>query len=153
MSLRRALPITILIFAGCNRVSPPTFGCEGFLPDEVEAKLAPVVTAREVASKKPDWSYPKYEEELDKLLADKSYSASRARVALMDYYVGEAFGEELVCAVAREGKTVLPLLQYHSRCDVKAKVKSSFRDRRPTLIEYTIHAIQIDDPDSVCNYD
>src|SRR6185312_15879276 len=68
--------------------------CPKVLSSFVEEKLKPVLSARNQASRKNDWWDEDYEKEVNLLLNAKDKISSEARVALMDYYIGEAYGED-----------------------------------------------------------
>jgi hypothetical protein len=84
----------------------------------VEERLMPVLDALAEATEKNDFFDEKYEQEFQKLLQARDQASREARVALMDYYVGEHFGEVLVCVVALDGKEIERLLSLYTRCDI-----------------------------------
>lgn len=147
-----AIIVVSVTLIGCASVCVPS-DCEQVLPPAVQEKLDPVLHEREIASTKPEWSYPKYEVVFEKLLSDPDFDARRARVALMDYYVGEAFGEDLVCAVVRDGKSALQWLKYHERCDVDAQIPSSFRHHQNPLRNYAVEILEKSSYEASCVFE
>lgn len=90
--------------------------CPGAVPKPVEARMLPVLDALGQALRKNDIWDKRYEGAFDSLLRRQDAASREARVALLDYYLGEAFDEELVCAVAKDGSS--KLLDLYSRCDI-----------------------------------
>ena len=86
------------------------------LAPEIEERILPVLSGLVKAREEGDWYLPEYTGALHDLLREQSAVASEARIALLAYYVGEAYGEELVCAVSSDGASVLPLLEDYRRC-------------------------------------
>jgi hypothetical protein len=52
-----------------------------------------------------------FEERCERLLATKGHAADEAIAALMCFYVGEHWGEELMCETLRRGKRMVPYLR------------------------------------------
>jgi hypothetical protein len=127
--------------------------CRERLSPSVEAKLLPVLKARETAADKNDWFDKQYEAEFDNLLKASDEDSQKARVALMDYYVGEHMGEELVCAVALDGPKVVPLLEHHERCDVIPPTSSYVRVRNLPLRRYALEMIKKGKVRESCTYE
>ena len=78
----------------------------------------PVLHALDRALKRNDIWDKEYETAFGKLMRAKDAASAEARVALMDYYVGESFGEELVCAVALDGARNISLLERYDIVNV-----------------------------------
>jgi hypothetical protein len=98
------------------------------MPTDVEAILKPVLVALE-ASDRSENHEKEYEAALGKLLGARGVFASQARVALMDYYVGEWPGEVLACAVALDEEDIVPILDQYDKCDIKPSASVARRDR------------------------
>ena len=127
--------------------------CPPLLPPEVEAALVPVLEARATALRlKIEWD-KNYEKAFVSLLNAKTKAASQARVALMDYYVGEAYGEELVCAVAQDAANVCSLLELHSRCDIKPTTSVLPRDRTLPLREFALKLLKNGNAKQSCTFE
>jgi hypothetical protein len=127
--------------------------CPRHLPQSVEAKLLPVLNAREAAVRKNDWWDIGYEKAFETLLKSGDEDSVRARVALMDYYVGEAYGEVLVCAVALDGQRVEKLLELHARCDIKPRQSRAPRDRTLPLRAYAQKLLKDGHVKDSCTYE
>lgn len=138
--------ISTPVWAGQN-------ACPEFLSSAVEAKLLPVLHARDEASRKNDWWDKGYEIAFEALLSAKDESSRQARVALMDYYVGEAYGEELICAVARDGNEVASLLELYNRCDIKPEHSSAPRNRTLPLRAYALKMLKEGSVKKSCTYE
>jgi hypothetical protein len=126
--------------------------CPTVLPATVEAKLLPVLKARDEASRKNDWWDKGYESAFGALLSAKDDDSKQARVALMDYYVGEAFGEELVCAVALDGSDVNSFLELYSLCDIKPVHSSVPRNHALPLRGYALKILKEGHVKDSCTY-
>jgi hypothetical protein len=98
------------------------------MPTDVEAILKPVLVALE-ASDRSENHEKEYEAALGNLLGARGVYASQARVALMDYYVGEWPGEVLACAVALDEEDIVPILDQYDKCDIKLSTSVGGRDR------------------------
>lgn len=85
----------------------------------VEARLVPVLSALDRALRKNDIWDKKYENAFFALSQAKDKASIEARVALMDYYVRESYGEELVCAVALDGPSSIAYLELYERCSIR----------------------------------
>ena len=95
--------------------------CPKAMPATVEARLSPVLRALDRAHKRNDIWDKQYEAAFASLLRAKDKASVQARVALMDYYVGESYGEELVCAVALDGANSAEFLELYDACDIPPK--------------------------------
>ena len=127
--------------------------CPRYLSPSVEAKLLPVLKARKEATRKNDWWDKGYEEAFAALLKSEDEDSVHARVALMDYYVGEAYGEELVCTVALDGPKVEKLLELHTRCDVKPRHSNAPRNRAAPLRAYAQKLLKDGHVKDGCTYE
>jgi len=127
--------------------------CPEAMPADVEAKLLPVLTARDEAARKNDWWDKSYEEAFGTLLAANDPASKQARVALMDYYVGEAFGEELVCAVALDGTEMVSLLKLYSQCDIAPSKSAVPRNRTLPLRTYALEMLKAGHVKESCTYE
>src|SRR2546428_2147354 len=65
-----------------------------------------VLDAAKRAVARDDWFDREFEESFYSVLEMREPAAVDARIALLNYYLGEHFGEELVCAVAKGGASV-----------------------------------------------
>jgi len=78
----------------------PIATCEkGSLPDEVDRLIKPVLLARVAQTRSGTYIDKAFETAFYKFLDTKGKAALEAKVALMAYYVGEHYGEELSEAV------------------------------------------------------
>ncbi len=68
----------------------------------------------------------KYERAFRKLMAKKDAASKQAKVALMDFYLGEHFGEDLVCVVAKDESRAF--LELYSACDIAPPKSGVERD-------------------------
>jgi hypothetical protein len=127
--------------------------CPKHLSVDVETKLVPVLVARANARRKNDWWDKSYEDAITKLFNATDSTSSEARIALMDYYVGEAYGEELVCAVALDDRKVIDVLELYSRCDIKPAVSTEPRDRNLPLREYALKMLKEGNAKEGCSYE
>ena len=73
-------------------------------------------------------------------MAATDKDSQAARVALMDYYVGESTGQTVGCVVALDGKKMVKLLQLHTRCDIPPSRSPIERDRG---LPYRKNALEI----------
>ena len=156
-SKRRALAIMknaalLLICALSAPALADQGACPTILPATVEAKLLPVLEARDEASRKNDWWDKGYESAFGVLLNAKDDDSRQARVALMDYYVGEAYGEELVCAVALDGSEAGRFLELYSRCDIKPTRSSVPRNHALPLRGYALKMLKEGHVKESCTY-
>ena len=126
--------------------------CMGFEPHMPQCKserlrpgvdrlVSPVLKALKVAASKNDWWDKTYEKQFYRLIEAKSTDAREARVALMAYYVGEHYGEELVCAVEADGKGMIPLLDKYKQC---RPVSSAEPIPSRFLVEPTLYGYALD---------
>jgi hypothetical protein len=168
--LSTLLCIAVVLAAGATvhaeqrRVANPTttaspsaaIGCPKSMPADVEQKLLPVLDALEDA--RHDWSNYRYgtrseqnyETQFERLLSAKDKSSRQARVALMDYYVGEGPGEELVCVVALDGEGIVPFLNLYDRCDISPYRSPVPRERDFLLRQYVREALRDGHIDEDC---
>ena len=144
--------VLFFVFAISTPVWAGQNACPEFLPLAVETKLFPVLHARDEASRKNDWWDKGYESAFESLLRAKDKASQQARVALMDYYVGEAYGEELVCAVARDGSEATSLLELHTQCDIKPKHSTAQRNRTLPLRDYAMKILKDGSVKESCTY-
>ncbi len=103
--------------AGGPAYDEPLPTCDGMnLRPEVEQRIVPILEARIKARKLNDWYLPEYTEPLHQLFREDSPIAMESRIALLAYYIGEAYGEELFCAISQDGEDALPLLEQYQVC-------------------------------------
>ncbi len=126
--------------------------CSKPMPSAVESKLLPVLDALRAAAAKSDWWDKGYAGKFQALLDAKDSASSEARVALMDYYVGEAYGEELVCAVALDGARSKSILQRYSKCDVTPSRSPVPRKHDGVLRGYALKMINDGDVVKSCTF-
>jgi hypothetical protein len=105
---------TVLFASVFVWVAPP--------PDLGTARARAILDARVVCLKMPhqsgaEWSAAerKLETLLWNLFRDEKSSADEAMVILLNYYLGEANGEDLLHQVTVRGKRMLPLLRKYRR--------------------------------------
>jgi hypothetical protein len=122
------------------------------MPTAVEQKLLPVLEALNEARPGHEWDSG-YERSFEALLKGGDDASVEARVALMDYYVGEAYAEELVCAVARDGPRMAILLELYSRCDIQPSRSSASRDRGLPLRAYALALLNEGRVKESCTYE
>jgi hypothetical protein len=127
--------------------------CPSKMLGAVEHELLPVLDALRLASDKNDWFDPGYEKAFAHLLQSKSRASIEARVALMDYYIGESTGEELVCAVAADGSRASKLLQRYSRCDIAPSRSPMPRTRALPLRAYALQMLKEGHVKVSCTYE
>ena len=116
---RVVLSVIVVLALACSRESPPRGSdpCDQTnLRPEVDALVAPVVSARIEAAGREDWFDSTYEAAFYDLLESSDPWANEARVALLRYYVGEHYGEELLVSVSSEGEAVRTLLEAYREC-------------------------------------
>jgi hypothetical protein len=154
--------IRIIIFTllGCLMILPSsvnaketTVACSKKMPASVEAKLLPVLDVLAEAVRKDDWFDKKYEQEFYRLLKSKDKASQEARVALMDYYVGEHFGEELVCAVALDGEAIKSTIITYQNCDIKPTRSPVLRNRSLPLRKYVLEILKRGNVKGECTFD
>jgi len=105
------------------------------------------------SGRKNDWWDKGYEKAFSSLLNAKDEASKEARVALMDYYVGEAYGEELVCAVALDGGKATSLLELYSSCDIKPTHSTVPRNRTLPLRGYALEMLKKGLVKESCTYE
>jgi hypothetical protein len=135
-----------VVYARNNECSKP-------MPKEVEAKLLEVLDARRLAGAHNDWLDKDYDDQFQSLLDAKDPASSEARVALMDYYVGEANGEDLVCAVALDGARSKRTLERYIRCDVAPSRSPVPRRHDNILRHYALTIIDRGDAVKSCTFE
>jgi len=86
------------------------------LRPEIAQRVVPILKARLKAQEQNDWYLPEYTEPLHQLFREESDIAMEARIALLAYYIGEAYGEELFCAISQDGEEALPILTRYKAC-------------------------------------
>jgi hypothetical protein len=149
--MRTALAALLVVLA-----APAAYAndrCPSSTPIDVENKLSVVLDARDLAAEKNDWWDKAYEDAFEHLMQSKDPASREARVALMDYYVGEHYGEELVCAVALDGKQMIAPLELYSRCDVKPSHIKASRTRALPLRGYALEMLRKGNAEASCTYD
>jgi len=72
---------------------------------------------------------------------------------LMDYYVGESFDEELVCAVAMDGKRSVRFLDMYDACDIRPKQSSVPRTHSSPTRGYAIKIIKEGSAKESCTFE
>ena len=96
--------------------SAPIPPCEQQLASSIESLVRPVLLARAAALQaKREWDGA-FEESFYGLLKQRSPAAEEAQVALMAYYTGEHYGEELVERVMSKPKVFGPLVAKYRLC-------------------------------------
>lgn len=86
------------------------------LPLDVEALIRPVLLARVAALEaRREWDTT-YEDAFYRLLRLRSPAAREAQTALMAYYTGEHYGEELLELTTSEPKVFAPLVAKYRIC-------------------------------------
>jgi hypothetical protein len=135
----RELAVLAFILAGTPLWARDA-NCPAKMTPRVESRLLPVLDALAAAAKKSDFFDKTYTRAFGALLAARDAASREARVALMDYYVGEGNGEELVCAVALDGSR--RLLELYSVCDIQPMRSPVPRDRFLPLRGYALNMIR-----------
>ena len=121
----------------------PIETCEGkFLPPGVERLLKPVLLARAAAIRSNrEWDTT-YEKAFYNLLKMKGPEAREAQVALMAYYTGEHYGEELLENALAHRKQFDPLVRRYRRC----RPRLTFEDQLSgVVVLQTLYKIYDDD--------
>lgn len=121
------------------------------MPKAVEAKLVPVLRALGEARRANNIWSKKYERAFGNLMAQKDATAKQAKVALMDYYVGEHFGGDLVCVVAMDDSRAL--LELYSACDIAPSKSSVERDRSLTLRQDALEILSAGNIKESCTFE
>ena len=117
---------------------------------KAETYLLPVLDARAEALRQHiEWD-KRYDHAFESLLQAKGSAAREARVALMDYYIGESYAEELVCAVAMDNSP--RLLRLYSTCDIQPARSPIPRERTLPLRKYALELITKGDVKPRCTY-
>ena len=127
--------------------------CLRAMPPNVEARLLPVLRALDQALVKNDIWDKQYEAAFASLAQAKDNASAQARVALMDYYIGEAYGEELVCAVAIDGARSRRFVELYEDCDIKPTVSPVPRTRTLPLRRYALTIIVEGTAKESCTYE
>jgi hypothetical protein len=105
--------------------SPISTCTTGSLPPEVDLLVKPVLLARVAAARShTEWD-ESFENQFYKLLKMKGATALEAQVALMSYYTGEHYGEELLETVLKKSKQADPLVRRYREC----RPRTSFEDQ------------------------
>jgi hypothetical protein len=115
--------------------------CEsGTVTPSVEQLVKPVLLARAAWIRSGKYLDKSFEPPFYKLLATKGATALEAKVALMAYYTGEHYGEELLDAVLGEHALADRLVQRYREC----RPRVSFEDRLEGVLvlrtQYDIYA-------------
>ncbi|MES2824567.1 MAG: hypothetical protein V4732_13260 [Pseudomonadota bacterium] len=142
-----------LFISFCPCVLAESFNCPIYLPVDVEEKLRPVLLALGEAKKQNNYWFEPYENAFNTLISAKDESSKYARVALMDYYVGESYGESLVCAVALDGEGIKNHLNLYSKCDIKPKNIEFKRNHNSPLRGYAIEKLNAGNVLASCTYE
>lgn len=145
--------IALFLVAAAGAVEATPAACPQAMPPAVASRLLPVLKARDAAVAKHDWLDPQYESAIESLLQAQDDASREARVALMDYEIGEAYRQELECAVAFDGKRMIPLLQLYSRCDIAPAHATSPRIHASTLRGETLKILENGKVGEECNFD
>ncbi len=104
----------------------PIATCESkTLPPRVERLLKPVLLALTVANRSGQEWDTAYERAFYRLLEMKSPAAREAQVALMAYYTGEHYGEELLVLARAYRSQFDPLVRRYREC----RPKVTFEDQ------------------------
>jgi hypothetical protein len=127
--------------------------CPKHMPKQVEARLLPVLKALDHAVKTNNIWDKSYEREFNKLLSSKDRPSIEARVALMDYYTGESFGEALVCSVAKNGKKSITFLEQYGACDISPTQDRMPRHHDSPLRGYALKIILENTAQASCTYE
>lgn len=125
-----------------SKAGETTKACPSKMSASVEKRLLPVLETLDKAAKKNDWFDKNYEQQFEKLLRAKDNASREARVALMDYYVGEGMGEELVCAVALDGNGIKPIVELYQRCDISPTISLVPRNRSLPLRTFVLKMLK-----------
>ena len=150
--MKRAL-LPLLIWLVATSAIAADHVCIKRMPKDVEAKLTPVLVALDVAHRKKDIWDKSYERAFERLIAAKGIAAVQARVALMDYNIGESFGESLVCAVAKDGAQSMPFLKLYEACDIAPQRLLITRKHVSPLRGYALKIIQDGTLKASCTYE
>jgi hypothetical protein len=95
----------------------PIFTCKGeVLAPQIEALLRPVLIPMANARRARRDHDEKYVKAFESLLESRDKNALEAQVALMAYYVGEHYGEELLSSVQGRGRQADKLVQRYAAC-------------------------------------
>jgi hypothetical protein len=127
--------------------------CPKHMPARVEVRLRPVLEALDHALNSDDIWDKKYASSFATLMDAKDLASSQARVALMDYYVGEAYAEELVCAVAIDGARSAKFLDLYDMCNIQPSYSPIPRDRSLPLRGIAKSMIRSGNPTTTCKGD
>ncbi len=124
----------------------PIETCEGmFLPPRVERLLKPILLARAAAIRSNrEWDTA-YEKAFYNLLKMKGPDAREAQVALMAYYTGEHYGEELLELARAHPLQFDPLVRRYRLC----RPRLTFEDQLSgVVVLQTLYKIYDGDFDS-----
>ena len=150
-TMKYLIPVVLALVGATAQAAPDA--CPKAMSPTVEAKLLPVLQARDQSVRSKDWLDPKYESAIEALLQAQDSASREARVALMDYDVGDAYQQELICAVAFDGKRMIPVLERYSRCDIAPTQGNAPRDHAATLREQTLKMLKKGHIEENCNFD
>ena len=147
------LLVCFMALPALSDASEKNNACPRNMTSSVEQKLLPVLKALENAQKKNDYFDKEYERQFDRLLKAKDKASREARVALMDYYVGEHFGEELTCAVALDCNQIKPIVELYQKCDIRPSLSPVARDRSLPLRGYVLEMLSKGHVKEQCTFD
>jgi hypothetical protein len=99
--------------------------------DEVEKLIDPILEAA-LATRQHDSEATELElgRRFKKVLDDRSFVGDEALVVLLNFYVGEANGGDLLHQITLRGRRILPLLTKYQRANVLLKSNSHFDSLR-----------------------
>ena len=100
------------------------------LTSEVDTLLRPVLLARADEQQAGRSWDEKYEAAFYQLINSKDSHALEAQVALMAYYVGEHYGEELLCSLHKHASDALLLIEQYRTC----RPRTSFEDQLSDIV-------------------
>ena len=115
--------------------------------------MLPVLSALSYARQHQIAWDKRYERRFNKLLGAKDKASAQARVALMDYYVGEAYGEQLVCAVAFDGARAADLIELYEECDIQPTHSPMPRNHGSPLRGYSLKIIRDGTAKESCTFE
>ena len=150
--MKSSLAIVIAVLATQVALAAET-QCPRAMPRVVEARLLPVLNALDQARKKNDFWDKRYEAAFLRLSRAKDNASAQARVALMDYYIGEAYGEGLVCTVALDGVRSKKWLELYEQCDILVSASTVERFHSLPLRGYALKIIGEGNAAQSCTYE
>ena len=89
---------------------------DGALPPDVDALVKPVLLASVAAQRQGRFPDQAFERELYQLLETQGTVALEAKVAMMSYYIGEHYGEELLEAALQDAMQSDALVARYEKC-------------------------------------